>query len=206
MRNWDLIDQYYEELLADTYGQPEDAGHTDMAEDVIVKWMPKISDAKSVLDVGCGTGFCSQFFIQYKMEYTGIAVGVSSETPKILDLDYNFSMLPFESYDLIFSRHSLEHSPFALFTLMEWHRIAKKYLILVLPNPDYYTFIGRNHYSVMERQQVKWLLRRAGWKLLDKDYTEYTELRFLCEKMPRVGPEGYVQRLTEEVYEKDRDD
>ena len=91
-----------------------------------------------------------------------------------------------------------------LLTLMEWHRVAKKYLMLILPNPDYYTYLGRNHYSVMDKQQAKWLLRRSGSKWFKK-FSEYTELRFLC-KMPRISSEGYVDKLSYEVYKGDRDE
>lgn len=205
-RNWDQIEKFYNELLPDIYEQPDNEGHTKLAKDVIDKWMPEIKDIRDVLDVGCGTGFCYEFFSLYHIEYVGIASGIRSEKPRIFDVDYNFSGYSDEDFDLIFSRHSLEHSPFPILTLMEWHRIAKKYLILVLPNPDYYTYIGRNHYSVMNKQQTKWLLRRAGWKVMETDYSEHTELRFLCEKMPRLGVEGYVEQLSTKIYEADRDD
>ena len=81
-----------------------------------------------------------------------------------------------------FPRHSLEHSPMPLLTLMEWHRVARQYLMLIVPNPDYYTYIGKNHYAVMDKQQLSWLLRRAGWRVVAKDFSEFTELRFLCNK------------------------
>lgn len=205
-RNWDQIEKFYNELLPDIYEQPDNEGHTKLAKDVIDKWIPELSGIKTVLDVGCGTGFCHNFFALYGIGYMGITSGKFDVNKNIYKVDYNFTDFHDSDFDLIFSRHSLEHSPFPILTLMEWHRIAKKYLILVLPNPDYYTYIGRNHYSVMNKQQTKWLLRRAGWKVMETDYSEHTELRFLCEKMPRLGYEGYVEKLSTKIYEADRDD
>ena len=42
--------------------------------------------------------------------------------------DYNFLEYPDNSFDLVFSRHSLEHSPFPVLTLMEWYRVARDFM------------------------------------------------------------------------------
>lgn len=204
MRDYSTFDKHYAELVQDIYEQPNDEGHSRMAEDIISKWLPKLKDVEYVLDVGCGTGFCAQYFKNYGKKYVGIAVGRPNIFPLIFNIDYNFTGLLDETYDLIFSRHSLEHSPFPLLTLMEWHRIAKKYLMLILPEPEYYTYVGKNHYSVMNPRQIKWLLRRAGWEIFNKDYSEPTELRYLCIKRPRLGSEGYVEILDADTLGKDQ--
>ena len=204
-RDWVFINRYYQELLeADVYDQPEDSGHTSKAKDVLMRWLPKIDDAKSVLDVGCGTGFCYKYFSEFGYSYLGLSVGLERKNPTIFNLDYNFTKFKDNSFDLVFSRHSLEHSPFPLITLMEWHRIAKQYLILILPDPEYYTYIGRNHYGVMPAQLASWLLRRAGWLVIEHDYSDDTEIRFLCSKQKRLGFEGYVDALDHRTYERDR--
>jgi ubiquinone/menaquinone biosynthesis C-methylase UbiE len=78
----------------------------------------------------------------------------------------DMSFLPFEdnSFDLVFARHVLEHSPFPVITLMEWKRVCKGYLCIVAPAPEYWTYRGANHYAIMEFEQLEWLLERAGWK------------------------------------------
>ncbi len=71
-----------------------------------------------------------------------------------------------------------------LLALMEWHRKCNKYLGLILPNPEYWGWGGRNHYSVMNELQAKFLIDRAGFDVLDYSETKY-ELRFLCMKKER---------------------
>lgn len=208
MRDWQKIDRYLDNLTSDVYEQPEDNGHTALARKA-VRWM-KIPDCVSVLDVGCGTGFCQEFFENRKINYTGVCLGrdyvvAQEEKHNVLEMDYNFLEFEDDSFDMVFSRHSLEHSPFPILTLMEWHRVARKYLGLVMPNPDNYTFVGRNHYSVANPHQIVWWMRRAGWKLLQARLFT-TEYWFVCEKKPIVSYEGWVDvPVNNKVYEFERD-
>lgn len=171
MRNYTYFDKYLTELEDDAYSTNADDAHKDWAHNVIYSMMPKVD---TVLDVGCGTGFCSTYFEDLDVEYTGItlgtddyAVALSNNVPVIFG-DMSFLDFDDKSFDLIFSRHSLEHSPFPLLTLMEWYRVSKRYLLLVLPSPDFWTWGGRQHYSVLTDKQWWWLLKRAGWKFLSK--------------------------------------
>lgn len=178
---------HYRLLQEDIYPQPEDEVHAGWAADVINSWMPLVPLAQTVLDVGCGQAFVQPLFEQFEKKYTGVTIGGDAAIAKemgrnVLEMDYNFLDFPDDSFDLIFSRHSLEHSPFPLLTLMEWHRVAKSRLILVLPNPEYWGWAGRNHYSVMHKDQAKFLLQRAGFSVLLEDNREEKEFRFLCEK------------------------
>ena len=102
------------------------------------------------------------------------------------EMDFNFLEHPDKSFDLIFSRHSLEHSPFPLLSLMEWHRVARNWLILVLPTPRSFPLGGRNHYGIMSASQARFLLERAGWARLWEDHIE-EEFRFFCSKVDRVA-------------------
>lgn len=203
MRNYLFFDRYLDELQQDIYEQPEDVGHTEMATEIIDKWMPLLPDVQTVLDAGCGTGFCKFVFNKYNLGYVGIDTNDIAPWG-FMKGDFTFSNIHDEMFDLIFSRHTLEHSPFPLITLMEWHRIARKYLMLIVPNPSHYTYSGRNHYSVLNVQQCKWLLRRAGWEIFERDYSNATEMRFLCRKQPRLGYEGYINELTGEIQTRER--
>lgn len=167
--------------MEDIYPQPEDEGHTAWAQAVFNKWIAPTSLGKSVLDVGCGdTAFMRNMFESVGMEYTGVALKTSN--PNVVNMDFSFLNFPDESFDLVFSRHSLEHSPMPVISLMEWHRVSKAFLCLILPNPEKFGWAGLNHYSVMNKEQAQYLLHRAGWRVIWTDFTEESELRFMCEK------------------------
>lgn len=171
MRNWSRHDQYITKLYKDIYPQPDDSGHTMLARQVIDAWMSKMSSCKSVLDLGCGTGFCQPMFEKWDVQYEGICLGedyldAHAHGRNVKRMDFNFLEYEDKSFDLLFSRHSLEHSPMPLLTLMEWHRVARNWLGIILPAPEWYTYTGRNHYSVMNMEQIKNLLNVAGWNVL----------------------------------------
>lgn len=207
MRDYTRFNEYLDCLMGDIYSQPEDAGHTAWAEDVIDEFIVGLEDCKSILDVGCGTGFCSDKLTALGFTYVGITASAADQG-RALHLKRNVRLgdmtyLPYDgkAMDLILARHVLEHSPFPIITLMEWWRVSKKYLLLVTPAPEYWTYAGKNHYSVAEREQLGAWLHRAGWSIIresmfmttDKLYQEYNtewnqnfvkcvEYRLLCEK------------------------
>ncbi len=188
-RDFIFIDRYLDELAEDIYPQPSDDGHTALAVEVIDKWIPKI-EAENVLDVGCGEAFCQKFFDDRGLYYRGICLGVDFEKAKklgrrVYNEDFHFIIESEPTYDLIFARHALEHSPMPILALMEWHRVGRKYLILILPKPKFWNFLGRNHYSVVTDSQAKFLLHRSGWKIIEEDHGHEWEYRYLCEKVER---------------------
>jgi hypothetical protein len=197
-RNYEHIDKYLTELEEDIYPQPPDAEHTAQAKYVIDNWVEDL-DILDVLDVGCGEAFCQPFFEEHGLLYRGVCLGEDYEKAKelrrtILEEDFHFLPDGDDTWDLIFARHALEHSPMPLIALMEWHRVARKYLIVILPKPRFWLFLGRNHYSVVTASQARFLLDRAGWKILEEDHEHEWEYRFLCEKGKREFKpnEGYL--------------
>ena len=178
MRNYVHIDKYLTNLAGDIYPQPSGADeHPVLAKKVIDLWMSRMTSCKSVLDVGCGEAFCQPLFENWGIEYEGICLGqdhvVARDSGRnVRKMDFHFLEYDDKSFDLILSRHSLEHSPMPLLALMEWARVSRYWLGLVLPAPEWYTYTGLNHYSVMNHEQIENLLARAGWKIMwnDVDY------------------------------------
>ena len=209
MRNYTRIDKYLDELLSDLYPQPPDPQHLCWMLWTIRRFMKMFPECKSVLDVGCGEAHAQNYFNVYGADYFGICLGKDWENARkrnrhVSQIDFNFIPLA-ERYDLIFARHALEHSPIPLLTLMEWHRVSNRWLCLVVPNPDYWTYYGRNHYFVLNKQQMRWILRRSGWKIVWKQYNKY-EYRYFCEKHPRISYEGWATApLDAKIYESERD-
>lgn len=186
MRDYQNIERYLNELAGDIYEQPPDAGHTEMAQWVIDNWISSMSTCKTVLDVGAGQGFTQPMFAKLGMIWTGVTLGKDYLICKEMGLDIHnadMSFLPFNdnSFDLLFVRHTLEHSSMPLLSLMEFERVSKQWVCIILPDPNHYGYTGRNHYSVMTHVQLVWLAARAGlkpiWELI-KD----NEIRVMFEK------------------------
>lgn len=211
MRKYHNFDKFYSELLEDVYAQPEDKGHTKLGKQAIDQLMPHVDGVETVLDVGSGEGFLEDAFEDLGMQYFGVALGedveVAQDKNRMVDVDdFNFLPHPDESVDLIFARHALEHSPFPIITLMEWHRVSKKWLCLIAPDIEHYGEVGRNHYSMANARQLRWWLRRAGWKVIVR-YKEDNELRYVCKKLPRISCEGWADSpIGHDIYALERDE
>jgi ubiquinone/menaquinone biosynthesis C-methylase UbiE len=127
------------------------------------------------------------------MEWFGITAGASdykeavkrAGISRVTQADMTFlGHAKDESMDMIFARHVLEHSPMPLITLMEWYRVSKRFLLLVAPSADYWGWYGKNHYSMLNKKQLWWLLKRAGWDIVaQKDFTTSDKL-FLKHHRP----------------------
>lgn len=181
------LDGYLNSLIEDVYPQPQDEGHTAWAFEAFDAIISPHTDIQTVLDVGCGEAFMQEWFTKIGAKYTGITLGKEDIVKakelgrNVLEMDFSFLDFPDSSFDLILSRHSLEHSPMPLLTLMEWHRVSKKYLLLINPTPTGFGWAGRNHYSVMNSEQLEFLLDRANFRLLFREETEQ-EYRYMCVK------------------------
>lgn len=188
MGKYDYFQRYLDNLKRDVYPQPEDPGHKQWVEELLEELKVRVntSGMTYVLDVGCGQAFVEPMLQNLGWNYVGVTLGNDAKVARKLghnvsQMDYHFLLWDDETFEIIFSRHSLEHSPMPLLALMEWYRVSKKYLVLVLPDPAYWGWAGRNHYSVLHLDQAKFLLDRSGWNIIWETQTT-EEFRFLCEK------------------------
>lgn len=189
-RDYSRVDRYLDILGADVYPQPPDEWHNEQAQRVIAAYGTIPVGTKTILDIGCGQGFCKPMWEEIGYEWSGVTLGQDYAECKKAGLSVeraDMSFLPFEdaSFDILFARHVLEHSPMPIVTLMEWHRVANPFIILVAPNPLYWGAGGRNHYSVATIDQILWWLELTNWDVMrdtkrnPEDHPE-KEFWFLC--------------------------
>jgi SAM-dependent methyltransferase len=174
----------YNEWLytAHIYDEGDSKFHKALTSQVVETYIDPLNLAKDakILDLGCGPGY---FLDEMKTRgYTDVTgVTLSPGDVKICEdkghkiSKYDLSFLPQkdgyydESVDFIFLRHALEHSPYPIFSLMEYNRVLKQgsYIYIEVPaagcerrhewNP--------NHYSIFAEGQLTALIQRTGFKI-----------------------------------------
>jgi len=175
---------YYEHVLGQVYSEGDSPFHRTITTDVVERFVDPLSLPKTaaILDLGCGPGY----FLDAMRDrgYTNV-VGLTLSTDdadqcqqkghQIRRSDMNFLSDPDESIDMLFCRHSLEHSPFPYITLLEYNRVLKPNgrLYIEVPAPDCERphEDNRNHYSVLGRSMWLSLLKRAGFDIAWHDYS-----------------------------------
>jgi SAM-dependent methyltransferase len=189
----DLIKlKFYNEWLytAHIYEEGDSQFHKQLTSQVTKQYIDPLNIPKTakILDLGCGPGY---FLDEMKeREYTDVTgVTLSPGDVKICEdkghtiKKYDLSFLPQkegyfdESVDFIFLRHALEHSPYPIFSLMEYNRVLKQggKLYIEVPAPD----TARrhewnlNHYSILGEQQLAALLDRTGFAVNRFDNFEF---------------------------------
>jgi len=198
MRDYSKIDKYLTDLIKDVYPQSLDETHTNQTKTVFFSFISNLiqeGKVKTVLDAGCGQGNAFSIFNKSGVEIIGIGIGNDNKEAKknfpdfdVREMDMHFLEFPDEHFDMVFARHILEHSPMPLLALMEWHRVTRPegYLVVVVPHHENVVQGGINHYYMLSPVQWKVLFRRSRWKLINEDYTDITEFRFLLERIDTV--------------------
>lgn len=192
--NSSKLKTYLDTLYLSIYHQPEDAGHYDWAEYAINQLVPK--EVNTVLDVGCGVGFCQPIFQMKGISYTGCTLGeedylvAKKANRSVFVSDMSDIDVPDSSVDMVFARHVLEHSPMPIISLIEWRRISKEYLFLIMPAPEYWTYRGQNHYSVMNKDQLWNLFEQVGWGVVEERDFMTSDKLFMKHYRPEVKERG----------------
>lgn len=174
---------YYDHILSQVYAEGESPYHKDVTYDVVERFVKPLDLPKNsyILDLGCGPGY----FLDNMKElgYTNVhGLTMSTEDVEtnlakgnqVRRADMNFLADRDETVDMLFCRHSLEHSPFPYISLLEYNRVLKPkgYLYIEVPQPDCdrQHEENRNHYSILGRSMWLQLLSRSGF---DVNWYEY---------------------------------
>lgn len=176
--------KFYNEWLytAHIYDEGDSPFHKQLTSEVVTSYIDPLNLAKDakILDLGCGPGY---FLDEMKQRgYTNLTgVTLSPGDVKLCEdkghtiKRYDLSFIPQkdgyydESVDFIFLRHALEHSPYPIFSLMEYNRILKQggriYIEVPAPDCDRMHEFNLNHYSILGQNQLAALLTRTGFNI-----------------------------------------
>ena len=181
----DLIKlKFYNEWLytAHIHDEGDSQFHKVLTTQIVETYVDPLNLAKDahILDLGCGPGyFLDEMATRGYTNLTGVTLSPGDQelcrnkghTVK----GYDLSFLPQqdgyydESVDFIFLRHALEHSPYPIFSLMEYNRILKQgskiYIEVPAPDCERQHEFNPNHYSIFGSTQLSALLVRCGFNI-----------------------------------------
>jgi len=174
---------YNEWLYANhIYDEGESGYHKELTAKVVNDYIDKLQLPLNshILDLGCGPGyFLDEMKTRGYTNVTGVTLSpgdvqlCTNKGHNIKQLDISF--LPQqdgyhdESVDFIFLRHALEHSPYPIFSLMEYNRVLKQngYIYIEVPAPgcERGHEHNLNHYSILGADMLAALLLRTGFDI-----------------------------------------
>ena len=211
----DLIKlKFYNEWLytAHIYDEGDSQFHQKLTKQVVETYVDPLNLPKDahILDLGCGPGY---FLDEMKeREYTNVH-GVTLSPGDIAICEgkghvikkYDLSFLPQkdgyydESVDFIFLRHALEHSPYPIFSLMEYNRILKQgskiYIEVPAPDGERQHEFNLNHYSIFGSTQLSALLTRCGFNI-----DLFNKLEFDLSVPNLENPDEEPKKMTEKYF------
>jgi SAM-dependent methyltransferase len=189
------------------YDENESELHKKINGEVVKNYIDPLNLPKqaNILDIGCGVGY---FLESMKNRgYTNVTgITLSENNAKhcrekgFNAKEYDPTFLPQkdgyydESVDFIFLRHSLQHSPYPIFSLVEYNRILKqnKKMYIEVPAPDCERKLEFNpsHYSILGKTQLTALLERTGFKIERFDEIQF-DLTLTENEEEKIIPEKY---------------
>ena len=174
---------YYEWLVnCHIYDEGLSPMHESLTKQIIEKYIDPLNIPKdaAILDLGCGPGyFLDGMKTRGYTNLTGVTLSPgdvaicesNGHTIKKFDLSFLPQAQGYydESVDFIFLRHALEHSPYPIFSLMEYNRVLKQFgkIYIEVPAPDCERKheYNLNHYSILGENQLAALLTRTGFNI-----------------------------------------
>ncbi len=181
----DVFNGFLSRIQKEVYAEADSELHSSLIDQMVpqfAKFLPNKQVA--ILDVGCGQGYALLKFQGLGFENL-TAITLSTEDVQgtrkrgfvCYQMDMSFLRFEEDSFDALWVRHALEHSPFPYLTLLEFNRILKKdgliYLEMPMPNTPRQLESWPNHYSLFGEQMWISLYGRSGLKVVAKTRLEF---------------------------------
>lgn len=169
------VRQHLKTLKKTVYSEPKFPWHESIIDSAFEQFVNKGS-FKCVLDVGFGTGYSLEKFKKIGINPIGITLD-QGELTYALNLKYDAQLMDMANldfdddyFDLVWCRHTLEHSPMPLIALMEFGRVLQKSgkLYIEVPSDNVIHIENPNHFSVFSDGAWQALFRKAEFTLLHR--------------------------------------
>lgn len=125
---------------------------------------------KKILDLGSGSGYASEQLIGLGAKVTAVSISKKDEKhlKKIKGLKYwigDMHDLPFKDseFDIIYSRHSFEHSMAPYILACELNRVLKKKGHVMLIQPSFLWNSMQGHFQILIPIQMCYLFAKCGF-------------------------------------------
>ena len=144
-----------------------------------------------VLDVGCGDGWTMEQLQEIGKACVGLTIAsedASAAARRKLNIVFgDMHVLPFraKAFDLVWMRHTLEHSIAPYIVLCEANRVlnAGGYLFVAMPREDSNQWLVCDvHFSLLTRPQTQELLRKTSFRCVH-DWLPIDEQCYLAQKV-----------------------
>ena len=125
-------------------------------------------NVKNILCIGCGDGYeLVKIPNSIGIELNSVSLQKCKEKGlKCLKMDMHEMSFKDQEFDLVFARHILEHSFATWIAFLEICRVAKKYVLIVLP--DKYTGADSGwHFLIPTELQIKAMAKKCGFQVID---------------------------------------
>lgn len=183
-RELQAFQDFLELVRSHVYSEPLTDLHVAVMDQIIPKVHNEHGIQGPMLDIGCGDGYAMD-----KLKGLGVGdimgITLSSDDAAaarargfdVTEQDMSFTGFGDGSFKWLWVRHALEHSPFPLLTLLEFHRLldddGKAYIEMPSPKCTRLLEAYDNHYSIMGPRQWTCLMRRAGFTIVDQGEVKF---------------------------------
>ncbi|MCL4473266.1 MAG: class I SAM-dependent methyltransferase [Actinobacteria bacterium] len=169
------------------HGQPERLRSAERLVLLDVERVVSLSleglEARSALDVGCGTGLFTEAFINKGVDTTGVDVNAEmlviarNEVPSAQFREASAEKLPFNAgvFDLVFFGHLLHETDEPLEALKEAHRVAIA-RVVVLEWPYRHEEQGPPLAHRLRPEVIEDLARQAGFSMAEHIQLKHVDL------------------------------